>query len=240
MKFEKLASQTPEQLDVWFTQAAARSGILSKQLFEKDFWVCWTLKRLFEIEPSNLIFKGGTSLSKVYDVVQRFSEDVDLVVDRSIFSFDGENDPEKAPTRSSRQKRIKKLQKRTSQWVQETLQPSLEKQFSEKLEPNRWQLTLDENDKDCQTLLFHYPQIPDSTTHDYIAKSVKIEVGSRSDNYPTETGTVTPYLGDEFAPTTTQRKQEPSPHISAMNLKSKSRKSSCESKLPHALCGKKR
>ena len=51
---------------------------------EKDFWVCWVLHRLFR-SPSmsqKILFKGGTSLSKVFGLIERFSEDVDLILDR--------------------------------------------------------------------------------------------------------------------------------------------------------------
>jgi predicted nucleotidyltransferase component of viral defense system len=63
-----------------FTEAAARRGNISAVVIEKDFWVCWTLKHIFALgpAPAQLIFKGGTSLSKVYGVIERFSEDIDL------------------------------------------------------------------------------------------------------------------------------------------------------------------
>jgi len=51
---------------------------------EKDFWVCWTLRELFALPDigQHLTFKGGTSLSKAWGLIQRFSEDIDLVVDK--------------------------------------------------------------------------------------------------------------------------------------------------------------
>ena len=61
-----------------FTASASKRG-LSVVIIEKDFWVCWVLKQLFSLPdpPAGLIFKGGTSLSKVWGVIDRFSEDVD-------------------------------------------------------------------------------------------------------------------------------------------------------------------
>ncbi len=63
-----------------FSEAAARRGRLNGPIIEKDFWVCWTLKRIFGLpdSPTRVLFKGGTSLSKVFGVIERFSEDVDL------------------------------------------------------------------------------------------------------------------------------------------------------------------
>ncbi|MFA5141115.1 MAG: nucleotidyl transferase AbiEii/AbiGii toxin family protein [Elusimicrobiota bacterium] len=68
-----------------FTAASNTRGDILPVLIEKDFWVCWTLKRIFTLSdpPAGLIFKGGTSLSKVYQAIDRFSEDVDLSFDRS-------------------------------------------------------------------------------------------------------------------------------------------------------------
>ena len=62
-----------------FTTTGTGQG-LSSAIIEKDFWVCWTLKRVFTLPdpPAGLLFKGGTSLSKVFRVIDRFSEDIDL------------------------------------------------------------------------------------------------------------------------------------------------------------------
>jgi predicted nucleotidyltransferase component of viral defense system len=65
-----------------FRESASRLGI-NLAIVEKDFWVCWILKRLFA-EPAlkdQMVFKGGTSLSKVYGLIDRFSEDIDLILD---------------------------------------------------------------------------------------------------------------------------------------------------------------
>lgn len=68
----------------YFEQVAADLGF-TPLIVEKDFWVCWTLKRLFALSDigPNLVFKGGTSLSKGYQAIKRFSEDIDLSLDRA-------------------------------------------------------------------------------------------------------------------------------------------------------------
>ena len=64
-----------------FRQTAVKMSVLSEAAVEKDFWVCWVLKRLFESPLKDIIiFKGGTSLSKVFHVIHRFSEDIDLIL----------------------------------------------------------------------------------------------------------------------------------------------------------------
>ena len=71
-----------------FEQTASVRGF-HPAIAEKDFWVCWALKKLFESEQlgSHLVFKGGTSLSKVYGLINRFSEDIDLVLDWGLIGF---------------------------------------------------------------------------------------------------------------------------------------------------------
>src|SRR5271165_6143137 len=67
-----------------FLTSAQRLGT-TLQNIEKDFWVCWTLDALFRRLPSGgprLLFKGGTSLSKGYNLISRFSEDIDITVFR--------------------------------------------------------------------------------------------------------------------------------------------------------------
>ncbi len=79
----RIAALAPDQRNELFALTAERLGMGSVAVVEKDFWVCWTLKRLFEHPElsKRLVFKGGTSLSKVYGLIDRFSEDIDLVLD---------------------------------------------------------------------------------------------------------------------------------------------------------------
>ena len=73
---------------VYCEQAAARLGLPAASI-EKDFWVCWTLRILFGLPEwgSHLTFKGGTSLSKGWQLIERFSEDIDVVIDRDALGF---------------------------------------------------------------------------------------------------------------------------------------------------------
>jgi len=78
-----IAALSADQRNELFALTAEKRGMGSVAVVEKDFWVCWTLKRIFEhAELSKLlIFKGGTSLSKVFGLIDRFSEDIDLILD---------------------------------------------------------------------------------------------------------------------------------------------------------------
>jgi hypothetical protein len=78
-----------------FERTAQLTG-MEAVIVEKDFWVCWTLKELFRLPAigEHLIFKGGTSLAKVFKVIERFSEDIDVSIDRGYLGFGGANEPE--------------------------------------------------------------------------------------------------------------------------------------------------
>jgi Nucleotidyl transferase AbiEii toxin, Type IV TA system len=85
---DKVARMRAEDRQDIFIEAAARLGI-RPAIIEKDFWVCLVLKLLFEksrFAPS-LVFKGGTSLSKAHGLIERFSEDIDLVLDWQLIGF---------------------------------------------------------------------------------------------------------------------------------------------------------
>lgn len=98
-------------------QASARLGLPS-QAIEKDLWVTTILQIVFTLPFSDkLIFKGGTSLSKVWHQIERFSEDIDLAVDRSLFGMEGD----------LTKKQIKKLRKVSSLFVSEEICPALQK-----------------------------------------------------------------------------------------------------------------
>src|SRR5208337_4528048 len=80
------AKATPEDREALFNQTAVTKGI-SPEIIEKDFWVCWTLHQVFQFRDfPRLIFKGGTSLSKVFGIIQRFSEDIDILSSTAINS----------------------------------------------------------------------------------------------------------------------------------------------------------
>ncbi len=83
---EKFVSlETRERADI--IEAASSEMGIPKAIIEKDFWVCWILKKIFQCEQiaDSIMFKGGTSLSKVFHIIKRFSEDIDLILDWSKF-----------------------------------------------------------------------------------------------------------------------------------------------------------
>tara|TARA_B110000503_G_scaffold23800_1_gene37285 strand:- start:3842 stop:4357 length:516 start_codon:yes stop_codon:yes gene_type:complete len=97
-------------------------------LLEKDIWVVWALRALFNARiAKDLTFKGGTSLSKAYKVINRFSEDIDLTYDirKLIPDLTGENG-ELPSSRSQAGKWTKAVRHRLPDWVKENIQPVIE------------------------------------------------------------------------------------------------------------------
>ncbi|MBN2165472.1 MAG: nucleotidyl transferase AbiEii/AbiGii toxin family protein [Marinilabiliaceae bacterium] len=144
---------------------------------EKDWWVVQTLAILFELEiGKHLVFKGGISLSKSWNIIERFSEDIDLAVDRSYFGFNGDLG----------KKQRTKLRKTANSFILETLYPELEKAFKNKgllkvhIEPEE----IVSSDQDPIIISVYYPNIIE--TPGYIQPRIQIEIGCRSLREPFE------------------------------------------------------
>jgi len=175
-------------------EAEARTRLQAASI-EKDFWVCWTLRELFTLPEwgSQLTFKGGTSLSKAWQLIDRFSEDIDVVIDREFLGFGGARSPEQALSRKKQRLALDALREAAQKQIRESLQPALRTRIADKLPAGAaWRFESDAEDPDGQTLLFHYPTVfgPD----DYIPSRVKIELGARSDTDPAEMPQIEPYL----------------------------------------------
>ena len=180
----------PEERRIFF-EGTATPRNMQAQIVEKDFWVCWTLKELFDLSVigEHLIFKGGTSLSKVFKVIERFSEDIDVSIDRGFLGFGGANEPEAGASNKEKQRRIEALKTACQQKIATELLPALESAIRSKVRrAEKWSLRSDEDDPDKQTLLFDYPTSFAPEAAGYLRRAVKIEMGARADHWP---------LGDE-------------------------------------------
>lgn len=179
-KFLALEHETRRQA---IEQAAARKRMAAVAV-EKDFWVTWALGQLFSMPKigSSLTFKGGTSLSKAWGLIERFSEDIDLVIDKPWLGIGPEDDPEQAPSPSQLKRRLKVVEDRTVGRIAEQFLPQLRDKMAAGLDGFQWSLELDE--KDPQTLLFTYPRLIAGEAA-YLGTKVKIELGTRSEPTPT-------------------------------------------------------
>lgn len=167
---------TDAQRKTSIDQAALASGIGTKAI-EKDWWVTLTLKALFQTEYADyLIFKGGTSLSKCWKIIQRFSEDIDIALDPRVVDMEYAEHPGSGY--------LSRLKKRGCNFTSTSLKDALNSQLlalgvpegtltiaAEDIDP---QMT----DKDPQTLFVRYTSLYDPNP--YLADEVKIEVGIRS------------------------------------------------------------
>lgn len=180
-------------------QTAAQTGLVASSV-EKDFWVTWTLGKLFSLPEwgEHLTFKGGTSLSKVWKLIERFSEDIDIVINRAPLGFDGENDPAHAASGKQKRNRLDALKAAAQDCVQSRIHPALKETFAGNLPGDlSWSLVDDPKDPDRQTLLFTYPTVfPDHPS--YLRQIVKIEMGARSDIDPAEQAGIEPIISEAF------------------------------------------
>jgi hypothetical protein len=164
-------------------------------ILEKDFWVVWTLERLFSLDDlkSHLTFKGGTSLAKVYRIIERFSEDIDVSIEQNFLGFDKEKDPEKAVSKKKQKAALDALASSCAKYIQGKLLNDLKESIAERMGTTEgWQLVIDEKDPDGQTLQFEYPNI--TPRGDYIQQSVKIEMGARSEHWPVSNHKIQSYV----------------------------------------------
>lgn len=196
---DDVARLNPNDRADLFRSVAAKRGLLDA-IIEKDFWVCWVLKRVFTLQnpPAGILFKGGTSLSKVYKLIDRFSEDVDLSFDREGLGFGGAADPMLAPSRKKQMAAVESLAKACQLVVGEKLKPQLAEAFEAALGTSSgWTLESATDDPDNATLLFRYPSSPVDSV-EYINPVVRLELGARADHWPAETGTIQPFAAEDF------------------------------------------
>jgi hypothetical protein len=186
-----------EEREAYFQEAAAQIG-LPAHIIEKDFWVCWSLKRLFSLESvrDTLLFKGGTSLSKCYGLIRRFSEDIDLSIHRSSLGFEGAEDPARLTGKPFRRAN-EALAEAAKAKIFGELQPELSTAITGMLGKSGWRLEADESDPEGQSLAFAYPATGVTMQAGaYLRPSVKIEFGARADHEPSEWKPVRSYLAE--------------------------------------------
>lgn len=170
-----------------YEQVAASEG-LPPIAIEKDFWVTLALESVFELgQAENMVFKGGTSLSKGWSLIQRFSEDVDLAIDRKAFGFDGK-------LGSSRRT---KLRKAIREFVLEEFTPELVNNLQEKGAEVEVEVRESKNsDEDPSTIEVRFPAVTESVK--YLPPRVLIEINARSLIEPNEEKELIPLVGSVF------------------------------------------
>jgi hypothetical protein len=193
-----LAQGSDSQRKEAFSETAARMGV-SDAIVEKDFWVCWLLKQIFSIESlsDRLLFKGGTSLSKVYKAIERFSEDIDLAVDYAALGFVDERDPTAVGiSRSRREKLLADMLTACQNYIAETLVPELQRRCIEVLgDSGAWRLQVSEADP--HIVRFHYPAAGVQRQW-YVRPEVLLEMGTHAEFVPRGSFTIQPFVAEQF------------------------------------------
>lgn len=184
---DKVAILSNEERKELFTETARQMGV-HPSIIEKDFWVVWILDKIFSDEELKniLMFKGGTSLSKVYNLIGRFSEDIDLILDwREVTDEDPQGD------RGSKNKQVKfneKINKKALQYIRESLLPVLSKLVSPIC-----QCKID--DSNPYNIIVTYPRTLDNT---YLRSEVLLEIGPLASWQPSDQFEIESYAAQYF------------------------------------------
>jgi Nucleotidyl transferase AbiEii toxin, Type IV TA system len=193
---DKFAKGDPAERQPYFEETAARRNSTTTAI-EKDFWICWTLKHLFALEAiPELRFKGGTSLSKVFGLIDRFSEDIDISINRAALGFSGERDPANPRLSGGKRKALREqLGAAIIGEVNAKILPKLRDRFKAVLGKQGWQLAPSKDENEEMTLVFHYPHA--FAYEEYLRPQIKIEFG-RGDQEPSEESSATPFVAEAF------------------------------------------
>ncbi len=202
--FRSLIAATDEDRGDLFLTTARRLGT-AVQNIEKDFWVCWTLDVLFNglsAGAPRLLFKGGTSLSKSFGLIDRFSEDIDITVFRNDLGEPASVEELEALSGKKRRARLDAIKGACQAFFAGPLLEEMTAVVNDIMTTagvsgDRFRVELDAADKDQQTLLFWYPSAI-TPADDYIRSAVKIEGGAKSAIDPHAASAVKPYAGDDL------------------------------------------
>jgi predicted nucleotidyltransferase component of viral defense system len=179
-----------EQLEL-YQQAHDTLG-LSKIIIEKDWWVTTVLRALFSLPYSeNLSFKGGTSLSKCWNLIERFSEDVDIAINREYLGYGGSLTKAQISSR---------LRRAACSFVREKLQFDLAKQLEDNgLNPNDFEVKVNittVSTTDPEIIEVEYSSL--FAEENYIKRKVIVEVSGRSMSEPLQAVTLQSMMDEVF------------------------------------------
>ncbi|MDF1589221.1 MAG: nucleotidyl transferase AbiEii/AbiGii toxin family protein [Gammaproteobacteria bacterium] len=180
----QLPRQKREEL---FNETAARLG-MTPFIVEKDFWVCWTLKQVFQDESLSklLMFKGGTSLSKVFNLIKRFSEDIDLILDWNVVI--GDENPLDQRSKTKQRTLNEAINEEAVRYIAAQLLPQLNHVVKPVCE-----CQIDDHDPLVVNVLY-----PALFSDDYLRPVVRLEIGPLAAWLPFDEYSIRPYSADVF------------------------------------------
>jgi len=171
-----------------FNQTSERTGLPSSAI-EKDWWVTLSLNIIFSLPYANqIVFKGGTSLSKAWNLIERFSEDIDLVIDRKHLGFKGELS----------KTQVKKLRKASFAFIGNDFFTDFNNELI-KLGVQNYELVVQEtNNTDTDPLIIELQYNSLTEKNEYLKPRVLIEVGARSLMEPVDNKSIISLVSNEF------------------------------------------
>ena len=185
LHWQKLSKTDKLQI---FEETKKKTG-LPIQAIEKDWWVTQTLALIFTLDCApHIVFKGGTSLSKAWNAIERFSEDIDLALDRRYLGFDTEMS----------KSQVSKLRKASFQFISTVFFSQLKEKFEKagftdlkiQLAPTK------DTDQDPIIIEIYYPEL--SPTSAYLKPRILVEIGSRSLMEPYSSRTFSSLVGEHY------------------------------------------
>ncbi len=191
---QKIVKLSPaERRDIF--QEAANIKDLNPAVLEKDFWVCWVLGRIFSAAEfkQHLVFKGGTSLSKAYGLIDRFSEDIDMVLDWRLLGYSKHLATETVrPLAKTKQVQFNEaMNAKAARYVETEFVGRLRSLFDGEVE---FSYRADANNPDSlQVIEAMYPA---AFSEAYLRPEILLEVGPLASSVPSSTHTIRPYAAD--------------------------------------------
>ena len=175
-----------------FHNTAAKMG-MTDAIIEKDFWVCYMLDYLFHrcAWKDNIAFKGGTSLSKAYGLIERFSEDIDLILDWRVLGYEI-NEPWEERTVSKQDSFNKEANKRAEIFLCDTFLPSISADLATDIGDS---VKCFIDPEDAQTVKIAYPN---SFADMSILQEIRLEIGALAAWTPVKVADITPYAAQEY------------------------------------------
>ena len=183
---DKVAVLPNDQRAELFRETATRRR-MANAVAEKDFWVCWSLAKLFDdptVSPK-ILFKGGTSLSKVFGLIERFSEDIDLILDWREIT---DQNPQIQRSRTKQDQLNKHLQAAAHEYIRDQLLPLCRRLLAPVV-----QVELD--GQDPHVIAINYPA---AFSESYIRPEIRLEIGPLAIWTPNDRYEISPYCAEEF------------------------------------------
>lgn len=184
-----LANLPKNELEAILQEVSSAKG-LSKAIIEKDLWVCTVLDYLFTKSPwrGYLAFKGGTSLSKAYNLIERFSEDIDLILDWRVIGY-GKTEPLEERSANQQDKLNKEILAKTSEFLQTTFIPKIKEDLSELISQDLQIIY-----EDDAVIIGYDNAYADAS----ILHAIRLEIGALAAWTPTQNVTIRPYIAETY------------------------------------------